>query len=76
MCGRDTGERCRALVVYLVVLDFLRRLFETRRADPVAELSFRMFGEVSIHLLPVLIVAPDPFAVAADWQEAVQTLDS
>src|SRR5436190_12016429 len=56
-------------------LDFLLYFAVTRRADAVAELRVGVLGDVLFDLLPVLVVAADPLAVAADRQEPVQRLD-
>ena len=46
-----------------------------RRTDAVAELRVGVLRDVSLDLLPVLIVAADALAVAADRQQPVQLLD-
>src|SRR5581483_734696 len=52
-----------------------RDRFVAARTDAVAELRIGMFGDVAFDLLPVLIVAANPLAVAADRQQAAQLLD-
>ena len=47
----------------------------TGRANTMAELRVGVLGDVPLHLLPVLIVAANALAVAADREEAAQLFD-
>src|SRR5437867_2084575 len=72
------GQATRLRVVRAVArdgVDFRRDLRVARRADAVAELRVGVRGDVAFHLLPVLVVAANPLAVAADRQQSPQLLD-
>ena len=51
-------------------------LFEAARADAMAELRVAAVGDVGFDLLPVVLVAADALAVAADRQHAAQLFDA
>src|SRR5204862_1974501 len=58
-----------------LVIELRRQSLEAGGTDAVAELRIGMLRHVAFHLLPVLIVAANPFAVAADRQQTAQLLD-
>src|SRR5689334_13796631 len=58
-----------------VSFDLALEFAGARRTDSVAELRVRTLGDVRLHSRPVLIVAANPLAVAADWQQPVQLFD-
>src|SRR5437867_5382418 len=43
-------------------------------ADAVTELGVGMLSDVAIDLFPIILIAPDPLAVAADWQQSAELL--
>src|SRR6184192_2213716 len=79
--ARSSSRSLRPRIDFLLLRFFARHFVQlrryrvvARRADAVAELRLRMVGDIPLDLLPVLIVAADPLAVAADRQQSVQLL--
>src|SRR6185436_17699408 len=79
------ADRRHALARFLVRIDaalaahlvqFRRHRGVARRTDAVAELRIGVLRDVALNLLPVLIVAADALAVAADRQQPVELLDA
>src|SRR5262245_3988478 len=77
-----TGDERPAVALLLIQIGILDRpldtfFFELRHdhtlpatgADGVAEFGFGVSAEVSLHLVPIILVVADAFAVRADGQE-------
>ncbi len=63
------------MVVFRFLFHLGQHRVEAGRANPVAELRVRVLGDVGLHLLPVVLVAPDPLAIGADRQKPAQLFD-
>ena len=58
------------------LVDFVHRLFEAGRTDPVREVGVGVLGDVAFDLLPIVVIGADALAVGANREHPLEFFDA